>query len=545
VFGPVWMASPPEVHATLLSAGPGPGPLLAAAGAWSSLSAAYTTAAQDLSALLASVAAGLWRGVAAEQYQAAHLPYLAWLYRAAADSARMAAAHDQTAVAYTAALAAMPTWAELAANHATHGVLVATNFFGINTIPIAVNEADYFRMWMQAATTMATYQAVCETSVAATPGVAATVPIQKSAAASSPPQSSGNPLQGLVDFLDPILKALGIQDGVTAHDPMISNGLTTAVSHFLQNFGINWNPAAGTLNGQVYDYYSNAAQPIWYLARSLELFEDFLNITQDPSQIIPALQYLAALALFDWPTHIAQLATTISQSPALFAAAAGAVVAPAGALGGLTGLAGLGLPAPGAVAAPPPPVFVADMPGAALGPSVVTPPTGPPAGPPASAPAGASPPAPAPAPPTGVPASAPLMPYLIGGGPGIDYDSGLGAHVGAPDAARRKSPAPDAASAQAAETARRSQRLRRRKARPGHDDAVMDLTVGVSPDWGPTPASDHGAGELGRAGGVRTEQFRPTGLTRVATAEFADGPRQPLLPETWGASWTDRGDPPS
>lgn len=530
----MWMASPPEVHATLLSSGPGPGPLLAAAGAWSSLSTEYTATAQDLTALLASVAAGLWRGVAGEQYQSAHLPYLAWLYRAGADSARMAAAHEQAAAAYAAALAAMPTLPELAANHATHGVLVATNFFGINTIPIALNEADYFRMWVQAATTMATYQAVCETAVAAAPSVTATVPIQKSAASSSTSESSGNPLQGLLDFLDPILKSLGIQDGVTAHDPMISNALTTAVSHFLQNFGINWNPAAGTLNGQVYDYYSNAAQPIWYLARSLELFEDFLNITQDPSQIIPALQYLAALALFDWPTHIAQLATTISQSPALFVAAAGAVVAPAGTLGGLAGLAGLGLPAPGVVAAPAPPVFAADVPGVAVGPAVMTPPASPPAGPPAGVPAGASPPAPAAAPPAAVPASAPLVPYLVGGGPGIDFGSGLGAHASAADSARKKSPTPETATAAAAADARRSKRLRRRKTRPGHDDAVMDLTVGVCPDWGPTPASDHGAGDLGRAGAVRTDQSRPTGLTRLAGDEFADSPRRPLLPETWG-----------
>jgi len=478
------MASPPEVHSALLSSGPGPGPLLAAAAAWNSLSAAYAEVAEDLSALVAAAQAGAWEGPSAESYVAAHAPYVAWLAQAAANATATAAQQETTAVAYTTALAAMPTLGELGANHATHAVLLATNFFGINTIPIALNEADYVRMWIQAATTMSTYQAVSAQAVATVPSTPPAPPVLKSAATDPSP---GNILTDWENFVQTVVDGLF---GVQGPPPIDSlNGFPAAVLAFLEN------PSPALLGPLVF-------------AATYEVTFDTLFLSPAALLSTPLLPFVGL--------------------PGLASVA----------LAGLAGLAGLKLPAGGQIPEFPPTearpaagnLTAVAAPGTAA--SAASTATGGSA--PASAPGSA--PATAPAPAAGIPGFG----YLVSGrGPDEDGPTLIGR-------GKVKAPSADIVAAAAApsraSTQERSRRRRRTEMRGRGDEYVdIDSELDVPPDGAPAPiaASNQGARSLGFTGTAsKVDGVRPEGLIALAGG-FGAGPTTPRLPHTWSR---DRGE---
>jgi PPE-repeat protein len=288
---------PPEVNSGRMYAGPGSGPMLAAAAAWDGLAVELQSTAASYGSAISELTGGPWLGSSSASMAAAAAPYMDWMTTAAAQAEQTATQAKAAAAAYEAAFAMTVAPGVIAANRTLLMTLIATNIFGQNTAAIAATETDYAEMWAQDAAAMYGYAgssaaastltpftppppttnpagagsqavAVAQSSMSSGSRVMSALPQALQSLASS--TTSAAPAQSLSDLLSPISVALTLLEipiGTTSIGST-STGIAaafTGVGTNFRGFEINADRDFAHGSGPYTGYGPGAAKlPEWF-----------------------------------------------------------------------------------------------------------------------------------------------------------------------------------------------------------------------------------------------------------------------------------------
>jgi PPE-repeat protein len=326
---------PPEINSARMYAGPGSGPMLAAASAWDGLATELQSTASSYGAVISELTGESWVGPSSTAMEAAATPYVAWLNAAAGGAEQTAAQARAAASAYQSALTAMVPLPEIAANRTQLAALTATNVFGQNTPAIATTEAQYGEMWAQDAAAMYGYAANSAASTAkVTPFTAAPQTTNPAGlAAQSAQAASTSTGTGVQSTLSQLMSSIqtALQSLVSPSSSTGSSIITTPGGGIVDTSSSGLS-LGGILNGVITEY---AGLPAWAAISG--------GSTVFGSMIGPLMGSATNLGFTPAIVAANQAAAAAGAAGAGAApAAAAAMGAAGGGFAGLGGLAGLG-----------------------------------------------------------------------------------------------------------------------------------------------------------------------------------------------------------
>jgi PPE-repeat protein len=217
----------PEINSARMYAGPGSGPMLAAATAWDGLAAQLHSTAAAYDSVLSGLTGWSWQGPASTSMLSAAAPYVAWMRSTAAQAEQAASQARAAAAAYHAAFTMTVPPPVVAANRSLLMTLMATNIFGQNTPAIATTEAQYAEMWAQDAAAMFGYAG---SSAAASTLTPFTPPPPTTNAGGPAATAAQSILSNGPQVISAVPQALQGLASPAAVDPTSLGGLLTALS---------------------------------------------------------------------------------------------------------------------------------------------------------------------------------------------------------------------------------------------------------------------------------------------------------------------------